>query len=243
MTQASYTIDNKAGALVRADLNALAAAIQSGNSGATAPTDTRGGMVWVDTSTTPATLRIRNVADNAWIAVGALDSTFAVAGLVQLTQAQAEDAASTVFGTVSGQRLAQAVVQNVPALTQAQAENPASTVFGAVSGQRLAQAVSVNVTASAVLSATAGATAGSVGSYAFLGVAANVTSQFGETRAGSELHPAGMAAGQSFANNFLISINNAAGQNSARAGTWRCMGVVRSSATPVFGASLWLRIS
>jgi hypothetical protein len=94
MTQSSYTIDNKAGALVRADLNTLAAAIQSGNSGSTAPTDTRGGMVWVDTSTTPATLRIRNVADNAWIAVGTLGTTFAVAGLTLATQAEAETGAN-----------------------------------------------------------------------------------------------------------------------------------------------------
>jgi hypothetical protein len=90
MTQSSYTLDNKSGALFRADLNTLAAAIQSGNSGATAPTDTRGGMVWVDTSTTPATLRVRNAGDTAWVALGTLGTDFAVAGLTIASQSDAE---------------------------------------------------------------------------------------------------------------------------------------------------------
>ena len=63
----------------------------------------------------------------------------------ELTQAQAEDEVSTVYGVVSGERLYQAVVEHAAdasaELTQAQAEDETSTVFGSVSGQRLYQAV------------------------------------------------------------------------------------------------------
>jgi len=53
MAQSSYTVNNAEGAVVRSKVNDINAAIQSQNSGATAPTDTRGGMPWIDTSTTP----------------------------------------------------------------------------------------------------------------------------------------------------------------------------------------------
>ena len=103
----------------------------------------------------------------------------------------------------------------------------------------------------AIVDALSVVPAGSVGSYAFLGV--NNTdhiSTFGETRAGSSLFPAGISAGGGFAFNGFIAASSHGAQNSARAGTWRCMGVVRSNAQdPIagiparFGASLWLRIS
>lgn len=90
MAQTStFTITNQSGALVRGRLNEALAALQSANSGTAPPPETRGGMFWVDTSTSPATLRIRNLADDDWIALGTLDATFAVAGLVRATQSQA----------------------------------------------------------------------------------------------------------------------------------------------------------
>jgi hypothetical protein len=81
-------------------------AIATNNSGATAPTETFAGMWWLDTSTTPPTLRQRNQANSAWV----------VFAPPNLTQAQVEDAASTVFGLVNGELLSQAIAAQVPAL-------------------------------------------------------------------------------------------------------------------------------
>lgn len=50
MAQSNYTIANGNGAAVRAALNTLFAAIQSNNSGSSAPSETVPGMIWVDTS-------------------------------------------------------------------------------------------------------------------------------------------------------------------------------------------------
>ena len=62
----SYVIANDAGLAVRQRINEVLAALQSSNAGATAPTATRPGMLWLDTSVTPPVLRIRNSLDNAW---------------------------------------------------------------------------------------------------------------------------------------------------------------------------------
>ena len=65
----SFTIANDAGAAVRARINEVIAALQTLSAGPVAPTDTRAGMAWLDTSTSPAALRIRNTADTAWEAL------------------------------------------------------------------------------------------------------------------------------------------------------------------------------
>ena len=62
----SYTITNDAGAAVRARINEVIAALQTLSAGPTAPADTKAGMACLDTSTTPAVLRIRNTADTGW---------------------------------------------------------------------------------------------------------------------------------------------------------------------------------
>lgn len=62
----SFTITNDAGAAVRARINEVIAALQTLSAGPTAPADTRAGMIWLDTSTSPATLRIRNTSDTGW---------------------------------------------------------------------------------------------------------------------------------------------------------------------------------
>ncbi len=80
MPQHDYVIDNAAGAVVRSDLNDALAALQSSNSGSTAPTATRGGMFWLDTSVTPPLIKVRNNADSAWITLGELDTTFKLDG-------------------------------------------------------------------------------------------------------------------------------------------------------------------
>jgi hypothetical protein len=65
----SFTITNDAGAAVRARINEVTAALQTLSSGSVEPSDTKPGMAWLDTSTTPATLRIRNTADTGWDAL------------------------------------------------------------------------------------------------------------------------------------------------------------------------------
>lgn len=64
-----FEIANSSGLVFRGRVNEVLAALQSSNSGATAPTDTAAGMLWFDTSVTPAILRRRNAADTAWLAV------------------------------------------------------------------------------------------------------------------------------------------------------------------------------
>lgn len=62
----SFTITNDAGAAVRARINEVTAALQTLSAGPAPPVDTKAGMAWLDTSTTPAKLRIRNTADTSW---------------------------------------------------------------------------------------------------------------------------------------------------------------------------------
>jgi len=70
MTQHAMTIANQAGASFRADLNNMALAIASLNSGATAPATTYSYMWWADTTT--GLLKQRNAANSAWITHGKL---------------------------------------------------------------------------------------------------------------------------------------------------------------------------
>jgi len=65
MSQETYYIENASGAVVRADLNDLFAAIVSQNSGATEPATKYAYQMWVDT--TASVLKIRNSGNSAWI--------------------------------------------------------------------------------------------------------------------------------------------------------------------------------
>ena len=108
MAQSNYNIPNDSAPAVRAQLNSVFQSIASNNSGGSAPATTFPHQWWYDTSTN--ILKQRNAANSAWINIGTFDQTggtFSPFGVSQLTQGQAEDPTSTVFGTVSGQRLAQ----------------------------------------------------------------------------------------------------------------------------------------
>jgi hypothetical protein len=74
MAQHDYNIANQSGQAFRADLNNALSAIVSSNSGASAPSTTYAYQWWVDTSTTPATLKQRNSSNNAWLTIGQLDT-------------------------------------------------------------------------------------------------------------------------------------------------------------------------
>lgn len=67
MATHDYVIANQSGSAFRSDLNNALSAIVSQNSNATAPATTFSYQYWVDTSVTPALLKQRNAANDAWI--------------------------------------------------------------------------------------------------------------------------------------------------------------------------------
>lgn len=70
MAQApSFVIQNDNGAAVRAQINQVLAAVVTTHSGSTVPTATAPGMLWLDTSTSPPTLRVRDASDSAFEAL------------------------------------------------------------------------------------------------------------------------------------------------------------------------------
>lgn len=77
MAQHDYDVANGSGAAVRADLNALAQAIATLNSGAAAPTTTFANMFWYDT--TNNILKVRNAANSAWLSAFTLSGGILVA--------------------------------------------------------------------------------------------------------------------------------------------------------------------
>lgn len=72
MSQHDYVIDNGSGAVVRSDINNLAQAIATNNSGTSAPSTTYPYMWWPDV--TNSLLKQRNGANTAWITIGPLDT-------------------------------------------------------------------------------------------------------------------------------------------------------------------------
>jgi hypothetical protein len=75
MSQHDYNIANQGFPNFRTDLNNALGAIATNNSGSTAPTTTFAHQWWLDTSTTPNTLRIRNADNDAWVVVGTVNQT------------------------------------------------------------------------------------------------------------------------------------------------------------------------
>ena len=88
MAQSSdQTVQNATFPAVRADINDNLAALFSQSSGASAPATTVAFQPWIDTSTNPATWRIRDGDNGDWIVIGTLDATFnafAVGGLTAI---------------------------------------------------------------------------------------------------------------------------------------------------------------
>ena len=70
----NYPIPDDTGANFRADVNENLAALNSNNSGANTPPITLAHQFFVDESTTPDTLRIRNASNNGYIELGKLET-------------------------------------------------------------------------------------------------------------------------------------------------------------------------
>jgi len=79
MAQSDQIIANDTGANVRADINSNLAALYSLSSGSSAPSTTTAHQLWLDTSTTPDTLKIRNASDNGWITLGTAETNLGLA--------------------------------------------------------------------------------------------------------------------------------------------------------------------
>ena len=74
MSQHDYVIDNASGATVRADINSALSAIQSLNSGTSAPSSTAAGMLWLDTTGgAPYALKVRDAGNNHWLTLGTVN--------------------------------------------------------------------------------------------------------------------------------------------------------------------------
>ena len=120
------------------------------------------------------------------------------------------------------------------------AGNPRITNTGVITFNGVGGAITYNDTN--VLAAVAGASAGGVGTYAMLG-RGSATNSFGSTIAGSGLYPSGTWKGSSEGTNNSPADNNGdawmGAQSAPQAGTWRCMGRLRSSGWSI---TLWLRI-
>ena len=73
MAQHDYVIDNASGATVRADINSALSAIQTLNSGTSAPSSTAAGMLWLDTTGgAPYALKVRDAGNNHWLTLASV---------------------------------------------------------------------------------------------------------------------------------------------------------------------------
>ena len=104
MAQHDYVIANASGATVRADINNMALAISSNNSGSSAPSTTYAYLWWLDTSAN--VLKLRNSANNAWItmpfSVTASNTVDINGGTIDGTNIGASSAGTGAFTSITG---------------------------------------------------------------------------------------------------------------------------------------------
>jgi hypothetical protein len=212
MAQADQIVQNDTFPAFRADLNNNLAALFSDNSGTVAPTPTVAFMDWIDTSAVTPVWRKRNAANNAWVTVGEVAGT--ALNVSSATTATTATNATNLTGTSTTN------IQSA-ALASGTADN---TTF--LRGDRTWQTVSTSVTTQQVLDATAGLTAGAVGSYGFM---RGISAAPGSTTSGGNLR-----------------WSNAGGTidagDAAPAGTWRLLGRA-TSASLLTLTSVHVRIS
>jgi len=97
MSQHDFTIDNQTFPATRSDLNSALQALASLSSGASSPSTTFAYQLWVDTTSDPNILNIRNSANNAWIKIGEVNQGSAAFILTAYAILQAGSAAAPSF--------------------------------------------------------------------------------------------------------------------------------------------------
>lgn len=146
-----YNLANQSGAQFRAELNLILAALQSCAFGATAPTTTTAGQIWVDASGPSPILKIRNALNTGWVALGTLaPGGFELAGTTEVGRALI--AAATVAAQRTALGLGTGATLALASLAEAQAGTDNATLMTPL---RVAQAITAMVSAASNLAADA----------------------------------------------------------------------------------------
>lgn len=225
MSQNDLVIDNQSFPATRSDINSALQALGSLSSGSAAPATTYANMLWYDTINN--TLKMRSEANDQWISVAYVDQSANAFRIFDDTQVV--NTSGTQTGLLGDQATAtwEAGIGTTESLV-----SPANVKAAVV-------ALTPTVDTSSVLSAMAGASAGAIGSVAFLRANINSDVAFGGTLAGSSLTPAGVSGtGVTFSTRTTSS-------GAAQSGTWRCLGFSDwvDLEADLDGFTLWLRIS
>ena len=136
-----YSLANQSGAQFRAELNLILAALQACAYGATAPTTTTAGQIWVDASGASPVLKLRNALNTGWNALGTLAS-----GGFELVGSSVAGRALMAAATVAAQRTALGLGAGATAslASQAQAQAGSDNVT-LMTPLRVAQAIAALV--------------------------------------------------------------------------------------------------
>lgn len=119
---AQYSLANQAGAAFRSALNTVLGKLHGCYAGTTDPvsaSEQTAGMLWLDTNSTPAVLKIRNAANTAWISIGQVDTSFLANGTTAFSRTLLDDGSASVARATLG--LTEAIVTAALA-SQAEAE-------------------------------------------------------------------------------------------------------------------------
>ena len=146
-----YNLANQSGAQFRAELNLILAALQSCAYGATPPTTTTAGQLWLDASGASPVLKIRNDLNIGWVPIGTLGpGGFELVGTSEAGRALI--AAATVPAQRTALGLAAGATAGLASLAQAQAGTDNTTLMTPL---RVAQAIAALVAAVSNLTADA----------------------------------------------------------------------------------------
>lgn len=221
MSQHDFNIANQTAPNFRSDLNLALTALASLSSGATAPSTTYANMLWYDTANN--ILKMRNEANSGWIDLGYLDQ--GVGAFRILDDTQVTNTSGTQTGLLGDQ-------------STATWEAGTGTTESLVSPAKVKAAVDSFVTSSKVLSATAGASIGTVGTYIWAGRNGQTTFNAGQTYSGSSLVAAGFLSAAAYTDNTAADITG----GYTLSGTWRAMGEANNAANRA-PTTLFLRVA
>ena len=225
MSQHDLDIANQTASLARADINLALKALGSVNSGSSAPATTIANMLWYDTANN--TLKMRAEANDAWISLGYLDQSADAFRIFDNTQVVNSSGSQTgLIGDQSGGTW----------------QTGTGTTESLVSPAKIKAAIVSNTT-----SYTQPTAAGAVGTYVWVRrrdaqMGLNIASSglvYGNTYAGSDLRPSGLAVEGSAGTDAKY----AADTGSNLSGTYRAMGYAYNNTSGQYAMTLMVRIS